>query len=1115
MELFFAILFELFFPHLFVEIEEITFSKELVDILTIITFLILLASFIVKPVKENIRILSRVAYVLPIFLAAGIAYENGFNRGSFFSLLLVYCFFSFMFSSIKAYLRFNGIALLTIFFALVGVGFKTIIPIHLIVVGFVLIFFGAFALTLGRNHFKVKIKQREQLLDFIFNNSSDGLLLIDIANNVIIELNDVAKRIFGNKKLIGVSLDLIKLGNVSLDEIKNNTKKSVDTEDGKIFIIEQKKIDFKNKQMCVIEIHEYRDLNELNKSSEFDRLRTHSEENYQYLFEENSSIICVVDRKGIVIDINNTLSELLQYSKEEVIGKNYTEFTAKEAPNRLEINKEVWNGKPAVFEKSIRKKNGQEVLVELVLRKGRYFGKEVFISNGRSIELRKKLESEVFNAYERYRNVSELSPIGFVITDKEGVIINTNRAFTNMLGYNYEELIGEKFLSFSFPDDAENKENLIQELLAGKKQIGEIEKRYLKKDGREIHTLLKMTIQKDSRDEPELIFAQIVDISSILQAQQELAISEKSYRDLFNNSNDLLYILDENTVFVDVNQSVINKYGYTKEEILGRAPDMFSAPDLNDLSYIFKQLELAWKGKQVKVLWWSIKKNGEIFPKELILRKGVYRGKNILMASGRDVSESYNYEKQLEEKERRYRHLFERNLAGVYRTARNGEILEYNSAFAKTLGFAKEEQNSELINAKKFYVNDEERERFLEKRHKNKFLVGERLILKRTDGSIINVLLNVSSIFDENNEFQYYEGSVFDITELVYVQEQLKESEKKHKQLIDSSSFGIIIMRKDKLVFANEMASKVMGYNSQQEMIGLDTKKLVFEKDINLYSFLFEKILEEEIPFSEYRIKKKNGETVDVEAKPILVDFENKKSLQISFIDISDKRKYEEAEELVKSTERFNQILKSQLKEKEILLKEVHHRVKNNLQVVSSILSLQSTYIDDEKTRSLLSESQNRIRSMALIHEKLYTTKDFSKISFSNYINNLAENIVGSYAQKEQNVELLFDTEELYLNLDEAIPCGLILNELISNCLKYAFKGRKEGAIKVQLKEEKNEICLSIIDNGVGFPEQLNFRETESLGLQLVNTLVEQLEGNINLINGKGTEFNIRFNRGD
>ena len=203
--------------------------------------------------------------------------------------------------------------------------------------------------------------------------------------------------------------------------------------------------------------------------------------------------------------------------------------------------------------------------------------------------------------------------------------------------------------------------------------------------------------------------------------------------------------------------------------------------------------------------------------------------------------------------------------------------------------------------------------------------------------------------------------------------------------------------------------------------------------------------------------------------------------------------------------------IKQSLKEKEILVKEVHHRVKNNLQVISSILSLQSSYTKNKQTIELLKEIQNRVKSMAFIHESLYQSKDLTQINFSEYISTLSTNLLHSYITKEKEIDLKIDAPRLYLSLDQSIPCGLIVNELVSNSFKYAFEKRKKGLVKIVVKEVKNEIRIVISDDGIGLPKSIDYKNTESLGLQLVTALAEQLSGKIKLSRTGGTKYTLTF----
>jgi len=230
-------------------------------------------------------------------------------------------------------------------------------------------------------------------------------------------------------------------------------------------------------------------------------------------------------------------------------------------------------------------------------------------------------------------------------------------------------------------------------------------------------------------------------------------------------------------------------------------------------------------------------------------------------------------------------------------------------------------------------------------------------------------------------------------------------------------------------------------------------------------------------------------------------------------IAIQQSELYHQVQNELAERKRAEDQLKLSLKEKEVLLKEIHHRVKNNLQVISSVLRLQSDYVRDEKILALFNDSQNRIRSMALIHEKLYQSSNLLKINFDEYIRDLTDNLIRSYVSFSSAVTLTTNAIGVWLNIDTAIPCGLIINELVSNSLKHAFsETNQENEIQISITSaHDNEFTLIVRDNGIGFPEDIDFRNTESLGLELVCIFTEQLDGTIELDRSNGTAFVITF----
>lgn len=234
---------------------------------------------------------------------------------------------------------------------------------------------------------------------------------------------------------------------------------------------------------------------------------------------------------------------------------------------------------------------------------------------------------------------------------------------------------------------------------------------------------------------------------------------------------------------------------------------------------------------------------------------------------------------------------------------------------------------------------------------------------------------------------------------------------------------------------------------------------------------------------------------LDDEGEPYAID-------QV-YVDITEMKKYEN-------------VIESSLKQKEALLREIHHRVKNNLQIISSLVKLESAHLTSPEMKSIFAESQNRIKTMALIHEKLYHAEDMSVIEFYDYVKNLIYNLYTTYSVQTDKIVPVISFRSVYLDIDTAIPCGLIINEVISNSLKYAFPDGKKGRIYINLTEsEPGQYLLTIGDDGIGMPTDINLDNAKTLGLKLIKILSEQLSGKANMTSNNGTEFRITFTKLD
>jgi PAS domain S-box-containing protein len=339
----------------------------------------------------------------------------------------------------------------------------------------------------------------------------------------------------------------------------------------------------------------------------------------------------------------------------------------------------------------------------------------------------------------------------------------------------------------------------------------------------------------------------------------------------------------------------------------------------------------------------------------------------------------------------------------------------------------------------------------------------------------------LSSLSDEINRM---------LEALEQSQNELLKSETKNLAILDALPYLMFQIKKDGTIFNYKSANDKYLYVPPAEFLGKKVYDVLPEEmSAQIKHYIEQTLKTGETQTFQYQLNL-NNETHDFEARLVVTGEEDVLAI------VSDITEHKKAEEARKN---------------EILLKEIHHRVKNNLQIISSLLYLESTYFKDKKVIEKFTDSQNRVKSMALAHEKLYQSKDHASIDFSDYIQNMGNFLLQSYSIKSKNVKLNIHVDDVFLGIDTALPCGLIINELVSNSFKHAFPAGREGEISITLDSDNGTFILIVSDNGISFPTDLDFRNTESLGLQLVNNLVEQIEGTIELDRSSGTAFTITF----
>jgi PAS domain S-box-containing protein len=486
------------------------------------------------------------------------------------------------------------------------------------------------------------------------------------------------------------------------------------------------------------------------------------------------------------------------------------------------------------------------------------------------------------------------------------------------------------------------------------------------------------------------------------------------------------------------------------------------------------------------------REDGEEFPVEISLSPIATDAGTMVMSAVRDIS----LRKRAEEK---FRGLLESAPDAMVIVDRAGLIVLANSQAVRLFGWSRDEllgKTIEMLVPERFRSRHPEHRTqfFLQPRPRN-MGAGLDLFGLRKDGSEFPVEIGLNPI--DTDEGTMVLSAIVDIS-------GRKRLEERFRQVVESAPNAMVMIGpQGRIEMVNAQAERVFGYE-RSEMLGQPIEMLVPERFRQHHPGLRTNFFAD--PHSRpmgagrdlYGLKKDGSEfAVEIGLNPIETD-EGTMVLS-AIVDISDRKQKEER-------------IHAALKEKDILLGEIHHRVKNNLQVVYSLLDLQSDRIDDALMLDVLRESQNRIKSMALIHQTLYESKDFVQVDFANFLDTLAPTLISSYGVDSEQVGLSINADEVLLPISAAVPCGLVVNELIANALKHAFPDGRRGKIKIELAHgPENSAVLAVSDDGVGIPEDLDLATTQTLGLQLVTLLTDQLGGALEIRRADPTRFMLRF----
>ncbi|RPI14056.1 MAG: PAS domain S-box protein [Ignavibacteriae bacterium] len=590
-----------------------------------------------------------------------------------------------------------------------------------------------------------------------------------------------------------------------------------------------------------------------------------------------------------------------------------------------------------------------------------------------------------------------------------------------------------------------------------------------------------------------------------IKAEKSMNQEQEKFRSLVEYSLVGIYI-HHNDKFIYVNPKFEEMFGYKECELEG--VNIYEVISNADKKMYVQNLEREDRHEEqvFEYPYSGKRKDGSVIDVEVRGTKIQYNDMDCVIGTVMDVTETRKALTELKESEEKFRIIAETASDGIITIDEENKIIFINKATEKIFGYEACELIGNDVTLIMPDVNKQNHKTSFEKfiRTGEKGIAWNGMTIKGLHKSGKEIPVEISFGQYAAAENRIFTGIIRDISERKKAEDEIKNQRKYLRSIIDANP---------NLIFAKDKEGRFTLVNKAvANMYGTDVKSLVGKKDSDFNSNKaevewFEKDDREVIETGKPKFIPEEQVTNTVINTPVwyqtikvpLTIDDNIQVLGIS-TDITERKLAEEK-------------IKKSLKEKELLLQEIHHRVKNNLQIIVSLLKMQSRYIHDKRDLEILNKSRARVETMSLIHEKLYRSKDLSNINLQNYIKDLTANLLKAYGIDQCAVEIKVNIEDINFGIDTAIPCGLIINELVSNSLKHAFRINQKGNIDIEFRREGNKIIMNYGDDGTGLLPDTDLLNGETLGTQLITTLVKQLDGTMNVTNtNKGLKYSFILN---
>ena len=843
--------------------------------------------------------------------------------------------------------------------------------------------------------------------------------------------------------------------------------------------------------------------NNVTDKKKFEKALNESEEKYRQIVEQSHDAIFIFRNKKFLF-VNESLKNLSEYSRDELYHTDILNLIHPDQREKLiqfARARKKGDFTPQQFTVKIVTKSGKIKICEINLNTISYQGKTAVLGTMRDITREREAHFALQESEKRYRNLFENVPVGLYRLNEQGQIIAANPSLLKLLGFQSLEDL-QKINFYSLYVD-EKSYALWKNLLKYSEKQHTHETRLRKKDGSIIWVRDTAKVYRDQEND-ELYFEGVLeDITDQKRAQDQLIESERRFKEMANLLPQCVFESNEKLRLTYVNSFATRLTGYSQGEMLSgmKILEWFPEGQRAKAEAFFKAI-LNFK-RPPKNEFTALRKNGQLFP-VLIFATAILKRDEVIGLRGVlvDISERKSFELALRESETRYRSLVEQSPDAIV-VHENGRVLFANQAAAKIY---KAKNVDELIGLSVMRLvhpkfKDIVKKRVLEiiKTGKTAPLIQEKHLA--LDGTEVDVEV-VGTILE-------YQGRkvnlaiIRDITERLKYQKALQESEGRFKSILTSMIDMVFLFDPNgKLLFFNmpnpeEFQFELKKYPGRPIFRLLPrTLKLQLKTTIK-------KLNQGQTVKLEFNHSLPSGQTkwFSTNVTPMII--ENKIHGYVAVVRDITQRKESELK------------LSQALSEKEILLQEVHHRVKNNLQSLFYLIQMNKAQVKDLNSIEIFNNLQNQLRAMSLVYEQLYHSTNLAAINMKHYLQNLLTNVRQSFANIN-DVNILFEIDDITLPVDKALPCGLIINELLSNAFKYAFTNGalQKKEIFIGFKESGNQFQLIVQDNGAGFPLPANLNSLKSMGLKLVHLwATHQLGGKIQFNTQKGTKIDIQFSK--